>query len=120
MADASSPINPQPPQWVGESSEIEMAPEVHILTVSEFIGAKQTLKEGNFPHAQDDVAPPVDTLLPSHSQSAQASEDSVVLNLDGALSKAYEEIAELRGRVLELETDASELLKSHLPQGKLL
>lgn len=97
-----------------------MAPEVHILTVSEFIGAKQTLKEGNFPHAQDDVAPPVDTLLPSHSQSAQASEDSVVLNLDGALSKAYEEIAELRGRVLELETDASELLKSHLPQGKLL
>lgn len=44
----------------------------------------------------------------------------MVLNLDGALSKAYEEIAELRGRVLELETDASELLKSHLPQGKLL
>jgi len=97
LADTSPPIKPQPLQRVGESSENEMAPEV------QYRGAKQTFKEDNFPHALDDVA-------------SQASKGSEVLNLDSALSKAYEEIAELRGRVLELETDASELLNSHLPQ----
>ena len=56
----------------------------------------------------------------SHRKCAQASEDAVVVNLEDALSRAYEEIAELRRRVLELEAQASELLKSDSPQGKLL
>lgn len=54
----------------------------------------------------------------SHRKCAQASEDSVVLNLDDALSNAYEEIEELRRRVLELETQAAELLKSNVPKGE--
>ena len=54
----------------------------------------------------------------SHRKCAQASEDSVVLNLDDALSNAYEEIEELRHRVLELETQAAELLKSNEPKGE--
>lgn len=54
----------------------------------------------------------------SHLKCAQASEDSVVLNLDDALSNAYEEIEELRRRVLELETQAAELLKSNVPKGE--
>jgi len=82
----SPPVEPKSPQWVGESSEIEMAPE-----------------EGIFPHGRYDLAP-------------QASEDSVMLNLEDALSKAYEEIAELRRRVLELETQTAELLKSNSPK----
>ncbi|KAF8260918.1 hypothetical protein EI94DRAFT_863673 [Lactarius quietus] len=89
VAAFSPPVEPKSPQWVGESSEIEMAPE-----------------EGIFPHGRYDLAP-------------QASEDSVMLNLEDALSKAYEEIAELRRRVLELETQTAELLKSNSPKGKL-
>ena len=54
----------------------------------------------------------------SHRKCAQASEDSVVLNLDDALSSAYEEIEELRRRVLELESQAAELLKSNVPKGE--
>jgi hypothetical protein len=84
LADNSPPIKPLPPQWVGESSETEMAPE-----------------EGSTPNAQVVLAP-------------QGSEDS--LNLEDAPSKAYEEIAELRRRVLELETQAAELFKSNLPR----
>ena len=42
----------------------------------------------------------------------------MVLNLDDALSNAYEEIEELRRRVLELETQAAELLKSNVPKGE--
>jgi hypothetical protein len=82
-------------------------------------------KEGDFPRAQDDIAPQVDTLHPFQNLfclltiNAQASEDSVVLNLDNALSKAYEEIEELRRRVIELETQAAELLKSNAPKGEL-
>lgn len=86
LADISPPVNPQPPQWVGESSEIEMASS-----------------EGDFPHAQEDIVP-------------QASEDSVMPNFDDALSKAYKEIEELQRRVLELETQAAELLKSNGPK----
>ena len=40
-------------------------------------------------------------------------------NFDDALSKAYEEIEELQRRVLELETQAAELLKSNGPKGEL-
>jgi hypothetical protein len=43
----------------------------------------------------------------------------VALNLDDALSKAHEEIEELRRRVLGLETQAAELLKSNTPKGEL-
>ena len=108
MAEKISPlVEPQPLQWVGELSEIEMGPEVRLFTMSEYSGTSIFFKEGNSPHAQDDPAP-------------QATEDSVVLNLEDALSRAYEEIAELRRRVLELEAQASELLKSDLPQGKFL
>ncbi|KAH8982292.1 hypothetical protein EDB92DRAFT_1894795 [Lactarius akahatsu] len=49
----------------------------------------------------------------------QDSEDSVVHNLEDALSKAYEEIAELRRQVLQLETQAAELFKPNSPEGKL-
>lgn len=86
FADLSPPVNQQPLQWVGDSSEIDIASG-----------------EGDFPHSQDDIAP-------------QTSEDSVALNLDDALSKAHEEIEELRRRVLGLETQAAELLKSNTPK----
>ena len=42
-----------------------------------------------------------------------------MLNLEDALSKAYEEIADLRRRVLELETQAAELFKSKSPPSTL-
>ncbi|KAN0139627.1 hypothetical protein V8E53_002289 [Lactarius tabidus] len=86
LPDISPSVNLQPLQWVGES----MVPN-------------KPFKEGDFPRAQDDIAP-------------QASEDAVVLNLDDALSKAYEEIEELQRRVLELETQSAELLKSNAPK----
>ena len=41
-----------------------------------------------------------------------------MLNLDNALSSAYEEIEDLRRRVLELETQAAELLKSDDSKGE--
>ncbi|KAH9033593.1 hypothetical protein EDB85DRAFT_1098330 [Lactarius pseudohatsudake] len=46
----------------------------------------------------------------------QDSEDSVVHNLEDALSKAYEEIAELRRQGLQLETQAAELFKPKSPK----
>lgn len=80
-------------------------------------------KEGSIPNAQDVFAYQVGTLLSSkyfsHHTCAQASEDSAVLNLEDALSKAYEEIADLRRRVLELETQAAELFKSKSPPSTL-
>ncbi|KAI9453233.1 hypothetical protein BJY52DRAFT_1399214, partial [Lactarius psammicola] len=87
LADITPPVKPQPPQWVGESSEIEMAPS----------------GEGSIPDVQVVLAP-------------QDSEDSVMRNLEDALSKAYEEIAELQRRVLQFETQAAELFKSNSPQ----
>ena len=59
------------------------------------------------------------SLVKIFPKCAQASEDSVVLNLEDALSKAYEEIADLRRRVLELEAQATELFRSNSTQGKL-
>jgi len=77
-------------------------------------------------HSKEDniqvLSPQVDTLLScqkispfSHRSGAQPSEDSVMQDLEDALSRAYEEIAELRRRILELETQATELFKSYLP-----
>jgi hypothetical protein len=122
LADNSPPIKPLPPQWVGESSETEMAPEVHLFTVSSGKVPDKRFKEGSTPNAQVVLAPQVDSssyflVKISHHKCAQGSEDS--LNLEDAPSKAYEEIAELRRRVLELETQAAELFKSNLPRGKL-
>lgn len=83
LADIPPLVRLQPLQWVGGSSEIEMVP-----------GERSIL------NAQVVLAP-------------QASEDSVVRNLEDALPKAYEEIAELRRQVLQLETQAAELFKSN-------
>lgn len=85
LADISPPVKPQ---WVESSEiEIEVAPG-----------------EGSIPDSDAQVV-----LVP------QDSEDSVVHNLEDALSKAYEEIAELRRQVLQLETQAAELFKPEDP-----
>ncbi|KAI9442967.1 hypothetical protein H4582DRAFT_1146744 [Lactarius indigo] len=88
LADISPHVKPQ---WVDESSEIEIAPG-----------------ESSIPDSDAQAV-----LVP------QDPEDSVVRSLEDALSKAYEEIAELRRQVLQLETQAAELFKSNSPKGKL-
>ncbi|KAH9030371.1 hypothetical protein EDB85DRAFT_2246500 [Lactarius pseudohatsudake] len=106
LADISPPVKPE---WVESSEiEIEMAPG-----------------EGSIPDsdAQVVLVPQVDPLFPCQNLShfltvkcAQDSEDSVVHNLEDALSKAYEEIAELRRQGLQLETQAAELFKPKSPK----
>ncbi|KAH9060166.1 hypothetical protein EDB87DRAFT_636086 [Lactarius vividus] len=105
LADISPPVKLQ---RVGESSEIEMAPGESSIPDSD---------------ARVLLVPQVDALFPCQNLSlfltvrcAQDSEDSVVHNLEGALSKAYEEITELRRQVLQFETQAAELFKSNSPK----